>query len=71
MMQRSQGDDESGFVTLCVLAMAFAIFLALGAALKANYRIHDLNKRQADAIQQRADDLHTPEATTGMNQTGE
>ncbi len=48
---------EAGFASLFVLALAASVFLALSAALQANRSLRDLNKRQADEIQARANTL--------------
>ena len=45
---------EGGYVTLFVLCIATAIFLALGSAMQANSCLRDANRRQAQGLQTRA-----------------
>ncbi len=51
------GAREGGYVTLFVLAIAAAIFLALGSALQANSCLRDANRRQAQQLQARAAEI--------------
>ena len=48
---------EGGYVTLFVLAIAAAIFLALGSAMQANSCLRAANRRQAQQLQARAAEI--------------
>ena len=54
---RGKPSGEAGFITLFVLLISIAAFLALGGLVQANYALHELNRRQAAELQARADDL--------------
>jgi hypothetical protein len=52
-----RGTREGGYITIFVLVIAAAIFLALGAAMQANSCLRDANRRQAGQLQARAAEI--------------
>lgn len=46
--------NEHGFMTLTVLILGSAAFLALGVAMQANHRVHAQNRKLAREVQARA-----------------
>lgn len=53
---------EKGFVTMCVLLMGIAVFLILGGAIHANYRLHEWNRKHNIEIAERAAKLEADTA---------
>lgn len=48
---------QGGYITLFVLCIAAAIFLAVGGAMQANCYLRDANRRQARQLQARAAEI--------------